>query len=172
MTIFAVESKYPFPVFQEGAQANFLCTAGNILLLSLSDISNQERLAFKKNPIKCGMIVDQPLILFLFDFGTGGQYDAAFDATLYKHEDLQLYDITNKEQRLLIEIHAVDFRTQILKVIRAVTMPPSLTLNFLSAVQDQLSHFDKFAYEKKLLEIYRHRTYDLIKKTKMYNLGE
>jgi hypothetical protein len=53
-------------------------------------------------------------------------------------DDRQLHNIDNAEQRLLIDLHAVDDKG-ILRAIRAVTLPPALTLAFLSAVQDQLS---------------------------------
>lgn len=172
MNIFSVGSKYPFPILGQGARANFLHSS-NLLLVSLYDIDEKERLAFKKNQINCGLIIDQPVILFLFDFKGVGELDSPFDATLYKKEELQFYDITNKEQRLLIDIHVVDLKTQILKVLRAVTMPPELTVNFLSAVQDQITmSFNRQMYEKKLSEIYREDIGNLIKKTKMYNLGE
>jgi rRNA pseudouridine-1189 N-methylase Emg1 (Nep1/Mra1 family) len=60
---------------------------------------------------------------------------------------LALHDITNKHQRLAIEVHAVD--NNIVKVLKLVTMPNSLTLEFLSVVQEQLTTVaDNFVMEK------------------------
>jgi hypothetical protein len=173
MQVFSIESEYPLIVDGEGARANFLHESGNILVIAVPDISNKERMALKKNKIKCGLIIDQPVILFLFDVEGFGEIDAPFDSTLYKKTQLCLPDITNKEQRLLIDIHVVDYNTKILKVLRSVTMPPDLTLKFLSAVQDQIAMpFSKSTYEKKLSEFAWQDIRELMKKTKMYNLGE
>lgn len=167
----AVNEKYEGPI-SEGAKANFISTAGNLLQIGLHNISQQELLALKKHKAKIGMIADHPLILFLFDFGDGGQYDAPFNATLYTKEQFSLHNITNNEQRLLIEMHVVELNDFYLKVLRAFTMPPELTINFLAAAQDQIAKMSSYEYIDKLNKYMQYPIEQLINKTKMYQLGD
>ncbi len=167
----AINSSYPFPI-NEGLTASFLSQSGNVLQLGLHDIDQQELLALKKHPIKCGIFVDQPVILLLFDFGAGGQYDAPFDARLYTREQLNLLNIDNAEQRLAIEFHVVELKNNTIKVIRLFTLPPDLTVNFLAAVQEQLSKpLDKNLYNQKLNLIYQKSFADLLALTHLYKAG-
>lgn len=81
------------------------------------------------------------LLLFQF-YGNDGKplitFDAPYDVRLLPTDNRSLHNIDNAEQRLAIEIHAVDEK-KILRALRVVTMPPSMTMAFLSAVQDQLA---------------------------------
>jgi hypothetical protein len=167
----SIDSIYPLPI-NEGITASFLLKSGNVLQLGLHHIDQQELLALKKHPIKCGLYIDLPVILWLFDFGDGGQYDVPFNAKLYSRDQLQLYDITNAEQRLAIEMHVVEMKNKATKVLRLFTLPPALSLAFLSAVQDQLAQsFDLKHYQTKLAGIYQIPLENLLKRTTLYSAG-
>jgi len=53
-----------------------------------------------------------------------------------------LPNLKNPHQRLAIEIRCIDEK-KILRALRLVTMPPAMTLKFLSAAQDQLAAINK-----------------------------
>lgn len=132
--------EHPIP---DVAVADFLRESGNRLLISLSDITSAEEQVFRYGVIKAGLLYQDGAMLWLFKFydQDGKAYfvfDAPFDARLVPRTDLQLYSVDNPDLRLLIDLHVVDDQG-ILRAIRAITMSPSLTLQFLSAVQDQLS---------------------------------
>jgi len=167
----AVNDLYPLHV-SEGMRVGFLAKEGNIMQIGLPGIDKQEQLAFKKGIIKCGLFVRQPVILWLFDFGEAGQYDAPINAKLYDSEQLNLPNIEKSEQRLAIEMHVVDLNDNTLKALRLFTLPPELTIEFLSAVQDQLSlHFSNADYQAKLENIYQIPVDQLIATTKLYKAG-
>lgn len=118
------------------------------------------------------MIIIQPVILFLFDFGDGGQYDAPFDATLYSRNELRLPSITHTDQQIAIDLHLIDSDSHVIKAIRSFTFPPELTIDFLQAVQEQLAgHFSQNDYQLKLTMLYQDAIDNLIKKNTMYRMG-
>lgn len=107
------------------------------------DISDYEAEALQKHKIEACFLHSRGAILWLFKFyNSDGDtilvFDAPFDARLIHAKNRQLYDIDHPEQRLLIDPHAVD-GAGIVRALRALTLPPALTLEFLSAVQDQLA---------------------------------
>jgi hypothetical protein len=131
--------RYPLPIqAADGAAANFLGDH-NTLQIAMRGIQRSEANAIRKGTMKAGLIVDGPLILWVFEFPGDLIFDCPFDARLIPKEVLRLPDITNGLQRLLIDIHLVDTATNVLRGIRAVTLPPALTRDFLAAVQDQLA---------------------------------
>ena len=93
--------------------------------------------------------------------------DSPFDARFI--EDIRLDDITGAEDRLLVEGHIVDTSTNIIKGLRAVTMPPDMTVAFLSAVQEQLSSHQSGTEQIQAWMAYQ--PVDLIKQTKMWVMG-
>ncbi|WP_427551940.1 hypothetical protein ACQE3D_25495 (plasmid) [Methylomonas sp. MS20] len=144
MTVFSRGQIYPldYPK-QDAAVADFLRSGGNRLLIALSGMTSAEEQSFRGGMITAGFKYLDGALLWLFRFyGKDGQplftFDAPFDARLIPTEELQLHNIDNVEQRLLIDLHAVD-DNGILRAIRAVTMSQGMTLAFLSAVQEQLA---------------------------------
>lgn len=142
MITLAVGKPYPLPTKGVGAAAQFLRDSGNILQISLPDISAGELYALKKGRIKAGFLYENGDMLWLFTFydqaGPVLTLDAPFDIRLYPRDVMTLHDIQSPEDRLTIEIHVVDERS-ILRALRLITMPNELTLAFLSTVQDQLA---------------------------------
>lgn len=134
-----VGEKYSLPVSAiEGASANFLSKSGNILQICLPDLQKSEVHSIRKNTLKAGFIKDGSLILWLFKFDEHLTFDCPFDVRLISKGDLALHDINSQNQRLLIDIHLIDTQTMIVKALRAVTLPPELTRNFLAEAQEQL----------------------------------
>lgn len=142
-TIIATNKPYPFQLpATEGAISDFLRPNSNRLLLALNGINKDEEKHLRKGTLRCGLLAKNGAILFLWQF-TDKQnkpiftFDSQFDARLIK--DIQLYDVKNSETRIAIDIHIVDLSTQLVRGLRSITMPPGLTVKFLSDVQDQLS---------------------------------
>lgn len=123
----------------EGAKADFLTTDGNLLLIGLPGIQRSEAQAIRNGQMRAGFIKDGPLILWVFEFPGDLIFDCPFDTRIVPEGRLSLPDITNNQQRLLVNIHLVDSATNVLKGIRGITLPSKLSLDFLSAAQDQLA---------------------------------
>lgn len=134
---------YPLPIAtQEGAVAQFLMESGSILQIILPGMTTEEQNVLRSGEIIGGFLAEGGNILWLFQFiGQDGQpfftMDCPYDARLLGTDKLFMPDITNNLQRLAIEIHAVDEQS-ILRALRVVTLSPSMTVDFLSSVQDQL----------------------------------
>lgn len=165
---------YPFPLeHREGAAAQFLTKLGNILQIVLPGMDAKEQTALRTGMIKAGFLYQGGAMLLLFQFyGKDGKplitLDSPFDIRLYPTEERNLHNIENAEQRLAIEIHAVDEK-KILRALRIVSMSPSMTLAFLSAVQEQLAAIDKPGVMSQWLQ---YQPNELIKKTEVCILGK
>ncbi|MGR9058982.1 hypothetical protein ACU8NH_24290 [Rhizobium leguminosarum] len=134
-----VGGQYPYPIRFEGAMAHFLFRGGNVLQIGMPNISKAEAIQIKKGALKAGFIKDGPLILLAFQFGEDFFAGCPFDARLIPRSALDLPNITNDDQRLAVDIHLVDLATNTIRGLRRVTLPPSLTVEFLAAAQDQLA---------------------------------
>lgn len=165
---------YPLPLAQsEGAAAQFLTQTGNILQIALPGMTAKEEKAIRNGMIKAGFLYEGGALLLLFQFyddkGPLLTFDAPFDIRLYPPEERNLHDIDNVDQRLAIEIHAVDDKN-IVRALRLVTMPPTMTLKFLSAVQDQLCEAGTAI--GKMNEWLQHEPSELIETTETWILGK
>jgi hypothetical protein len=135
---------YPLPItINEGAAAQFLIKGGSILQVRLPEMTAAEEWALRNGLLKAGLLAANGAILLLFQFyDKNGRpsltLDCPFDLRLVPPEKRQLHDIESGAERLLFEVHAVD-ENNILRGLRAVTLPAPLTLAFFSAVQDQLA---------------------------------
>jgi hypothetical protein len=164
---------YPLPLEQgQGAAAQFLMQSGNILQIGLPGMDSKEQNALRSGMIKAGFLYEGGAMLLLFQFyGSDGKplitFDAPFDIRLLSSDRRKLHNIENPEQRLAIDIHAVDEK-KILRALRVVTMPPDMTLKFLSAVQDQLAAIDKPGVMAKWMQ---QEPEDLLNQTENWILG-
>jgi len=156
----------------EGARVEFLRKGGNILQVILPNMSNKEEKALRYGIVKAGFLYRSGALLWLFQFyGDKGPLltlDAPFDVRIIPADDRQLYDIDNSEQRLVIELHAIDDQ-HIVRGLRALTMPNELTLTFLSAVQEQLFNLSSGTAQFNVWM--QHQPHDLIKTIKTWTLG-
>ena len=165
---------YPLPIEQgQGAAAQFLLQSGNILQIVLPGMDSKEQNALRSGMIKSGFLYEGGAMLLLFQFYGAGAgkplitFDAPFDIRLLSAAKRNLHNIENPEQRLAIEIHAVDEK-KILRALRVVTMPPAMTLKFLSAVQEQLAAIDKPGVMTKWMQ---KQPEDLLKQVEHWILG-
>jgi len=172
MELLIVGSQYPFPLPGEGAMANFLTKSGNTLQVLIPNLSKDELFSFKKGKIKAGFLYEKGDLLWLFRFygkkGASLTLDSPFDVRSIPDELLALHDVTDRKQRLVIDIHVVD-ETNTVRALRSVTMPPALTVEFMSAVQEQISTLEKNAALERWLAI---NPDHLAKKTRLYELGK
>jgi hypothetical protein len=141
----AVGENYPYLIpGQDGALSEFL-RASNTLIITLQGIDKREALALRKGNLFCGILAMNGAILFLWQFhDKKGRpvltLDSPFESRVI--QDINLHKIENSKQRLLIEVHIVDSITNKVIGLRALTMPPELTIEFLTKVQEQLSSID------------------------------
>ena len=172
-TLLARGDPYPLPLVQtEGAVVLFLMKSGNFLQIVLPGMDAKEQTALRAGMIKAGFLYESGSMLFLFQFyGSNGKplitFDAPFDIRILPANKRNLHNIENPNQRLAIEIHAIDEK-KILRALRLVTMPPDMTLKFLSAVQEQIAAIDKPGVMAKWMQ---QEPQDLLKQVQNWILG-
>jgi hypothetical protein len=176
LTLLSRGQPYPLSIptnSTEGATAEFLRSGGNRLLIVLPGMDAKEEKALRSGIIKAGFLHEAGEILWLFQiYGDKGPLltlDAPFDARIIPREDLQLYSIDNVEQRLVVELHAIDEHKTI-RALRALSMPNELTLAFLSAVQEQFCAVGESSAA--LSKWLQYEPNELIKKTQTWTLGQ
>jgi hypothetical protein len=168
-----VNQPYPFPLPSgQGAIAEFLRPSSNKLLIVMPEITSQEEIVLRKGKMQAGLLVKNGEMLFIWQFLKDGNavltFDSPFDARVIT--DIKLYDIENSNERLLIDIHVVDSATKLVRALRSITMPPELTITFLSSVQDQLANTP--GASGKQFEYWMSCTLNnLAAQTKMYAMG-
>ncbi|CAB4202771.1 hypothetical protein UFOVP1367_37 [uncultured Caudovirales phage] len=176
LQILTVGNPYPLKIVRnsngEGASTQFLLKSGNLLQIVISSLDSVELWSLKKGTIKAGFLYEQGEMLWLFKFfDKNGNptftLDAPFNAKLISGDMIDLHNITNENQRLVIDIHVID--NGILKALRSVTMPPGLTIGFLSSVQDQISAVKTKSLNTKWLAL---SPDELFNSCKTYSLGE
>lgn len=165
----------PYPVTLpagEGAFADFLRPAGNRLLIVISNISKPEAKALRKGEMRCGLLANNGALLFIWQFMEKGKpvftLDSPFDAHVIP--DIQLHDVDNNETRLSIDVHIVDAASSLVKGLRIITLPPGLTIEFLSSVQDQLAGSSSGEQQQQHWMAYP--PHELARKTQMWLLGK
>ncbi len=152
-----IGAPYPMPVTAyEGAAAQLCIKGGGVIQIMMPQLMDSEKKLLKNAEMKAGLIVDQPLILLMLQFGDL-IFECPFDARLIARDDLVLENIENSLQRLMITIHVIDTNSGLLHVLRGITFSAELTLKLYSAVQEQLVHTEKFSsmhakYSNKSLE--------------------
>ena len=155
----------------EGAISDFLRPSVNRLIIAMPNISAIEEKGLRKGVMRGGMLAKNGAILFVWQFYEKGKLtlslDSPFDARVI--HDIQFYDITTSETRLAIEVHIVDSATKIIKGLRFLTMPPGMTIEFLSAVQDQLANPNSGddQWQKWMAQ----QPFELAKRTQMWLMG-
>jgi len=169
----AINQRYPFELPPgEGAISDFLRPSVNRLLVSIAGISDSEARALQKGEMRGGLLVGNGAILFVWQFWKKKKtlitLDSPFDARLIS--DIQLYDVNSVETRLTIDVHIVDSATKIIRGLRLITMPPGMTLEFLSAVQDQIGVGR--AGDEQYKEWMAMQPHELAKQTQMWLMGK
>ena len=103
----------------------------------LPEINNKDKKSFKKGRLKCSLLAKNGAILLTWQFDNQKgrptfTFDSPFDARIIP--DINFHHVTTNESRLVINF-VVDSATNIIKALLTMTMPPDLTLAFLSSVQ-------------------------------------
>ena len=164
---------YPLTIPPEGASAEFLRTDGNTLKIMLPSMDKKEERALREGLAETGLLCANNAILWLFRFWAGDRplltLDAPFDVRKIPRDILNLHSITNPNQRLLIVLHAIDDKG-ILRGIRAITLPADLTLEFLSAAQNQLADPRSDQYQHAVWM--QQQPDQLTNSTKMWTMGK
>lgn len=149
--------KYPISINQqEGATAQFLINSENILQIFLKNMSNNETRTMQSGILKAGFLYRNGVILWLFQFDDDKKpplltLEAPFDVRIIPSDILALPSIDDVNHQLTIQIHAVDEKNT-LRVLRVVTMPNQLSLDFLSCVRKQLLYTN----DKPVIAPWRH----------------
>ena len=170
----SVNEPYPFQLpSAEGAISDFLRPGSNRLLIAIHGITKDEEKALRKGQLRCGLLAKNGAILFLWQFRNNRNdpiftLDSPFDARLIN--DIQFYDVKSTETRVNVDVHVVDMSTQLVRALRSITMPPGLSLEFLSAVQDQLASHE--AGKEQMQRWMRKEPYELSKQTQMWLMGK
>jgi hypothetical protein len=175
----SVNKPYPLPLPPnltdggEGATVQFLTKSANTLQIILNNMSKDEIKDIKKGEIRAGFLYEKGNILWLFQIFKHNkkqeiafQFDCQFNINLLDKDQRALHDITNEHQRLSIDVHVID--NNIVKALRVVTMSNSLTIEFLSVVQEQLTTIVNSSVIEKWMNT---SIGDLIKNAKMQKLG-
>lgn len=139
MILLRVGHTYPLALPKtEAVIADFLRPSGNRLIVYL-DLDKHSLNAINEGGAQAGVLSKNGAMLLLFQFSNSHvvrTFDCPFNARLIKN--IALENIITGQERLLIEIHIIQQTCNTLVGIRQITMSPELTLEFLSAVQDQL----------------------------------
>jgi len=138
----SVGAKHPFFKYkQDSANAEFLNGSENILLIQLRNPRDFEIQSMKSGDIRLGCLYKDGVMLFVAKFygedAKNTVLDAPFDARKIKNLDMNNYRLATKESRLVINVHVIDHNSNVV-ALRAVTMPPKLTKEFLAATRKQL----------------------------------
>ena len=174
MQLLSKGEKYPFNLPNaQGAIANFLRESTNTLIINISSLSPSEVKTLTKGTVRCGLVYEEGEMLLLWQFLDSKKrpvftLDSPFDARLDK--TLTLHNITSDQDRLVIDMHIIDASTHLIKGLRAITMPPELTLIFLSRVQDQLAC--SVTNRLPLIQWMKVEPATLLASTKVFTLGE
>lgn len=158
--------------FFEDVYADFLRPNGNRLLISIPDISDIQEKAILHGTRRAGILSKNGAILLIWQFKLNGKtiitLDSPFDAR--KIPELEVYDEVKKNIRLYIDLILVDPYTNQTSIENTITMPPELTIEFLSEVKNQRknSNYDKKQYQKWM----SFQPEELAEQTHMWLLGK
>ena len=173
--VLVVGSRYPllYPMHvpsSGGASAQFLTDAGHYLQVLLPHAREDEILQITSGVVKAGLIVDGPLIYWLFKFGQDMEFDCPFDARIIPDASFNTSDLYEVEDRLLMTVHVVDTATGKLVGLRAITLPKALCQRFVVAAKLQRER--KGSMQPTLQKYLSVPLAKLIKKHKMHRCGQ
>ena len=176
--VLVVGERYPENLLnslgQEGAVTEFLREMGNILFISLHNITPYETKSVRKGDMYGGLLIDHDKISFLWQFRVNGKnvfsFHGVYDVRLVP--DLNLPNMDEPAHYLVMQVHMIDTKTRILKVIRGITMPPEMTVRFINAINVQLTGIGGVAGSIPFDEWNNYEPYQLATKVRMYKLGK
>ena len=134
--------------------------------------STVEVAAFKRGTPHFGILVDGPVIFFLFQFGQEPVSDAPYSCHLTRSSERGISECPNGH-RLAVRVLLVDATTGILRAIRLVTLAPETSQELIAAMHQQAaSPFDQQLYDACLQRAYTSASsFDLTRRTTMRRGG-
>jgi hypothetical protein len=176
---------YPLPLAtREGASAQFLMRQSSILQVVIPGMDTLEEWALTRGNLKAGVLSGGGACLLLFQFHGRDMrpiltFDCPFDIRILPEDARVLPNTETAESRFVFEVHAIAVGASlpltcaercILRGLRPVTMPPDMTREFFSAVQDQLA--SHASGEVRLQEWMRLEPVELVKRITMRHCGK
>lgn len=141
--IIALTVGKPYPLnmpVTEGAVTELFMDGLSMVLIYLPNITEREVKSFGK-PISVGMYWDKRRTYFLWQFGTGKNkmvFEGIYEPALVPEHLLKMPQLSYDTSRLVITFHVVDSSSKIIKVLRAVTLPPNISNELIELTHHQL----------------------------------
>lgn len=163
-----VGSSYPLETpCHEGAAAQFLVKPGNILQVMMPSIMNTELSALKKGKIRSGFITQGKTIFILFEIGDL-LFECPFKPSIIPQDLISIPDLTNANQRMLVDMHVIDTDTHNLCALRSFTLAPALTEKLIAQAK-KIRESANVTCE--LQDIVHQSLFSMFKTAKLYKCG-
>jgi hypothetical protein len=155
----------------EGGVTEFFRNDANSFFAFLPDMTPTEVKVLRRGKLRAGLIVDLPLIMWVFSFGDKMQlqFTPNYDSRIVSEDEFTPMTFTGSE-RIAMMVTGVDSASGIIKALRMVTLPPVLCKQFASAVHAQRSMAGSMAFNQKPYDALPIE--ELIKRIPMYPCGE
>lgn len=126
-------------VYREGVSFEALSPAGSVLTVAAPNLSKDEIKDYSNGQPRFRVVTADKAILTLWSFGQQPWVDAPFDAAVsWRAARLEWPATVSETGQLLVQLLLIDSATGIVCAIRAFTISPASTLEFLLAVQVQV----------------------------------
>ncbi|AWM92546.1 hypothetical protein DJ564_17875 [Pseudomonas sp. 31-12] len=97
----------------------------------MPSIINSELSALKKGKIRAGFITQGKTIFILFEIGDI-LFECPFNPSIIPQDLISIPDLTNANQRMVVDMHVIDTDTNNLCALRSFTLAPVLTEKFIT----------------------------------------
>lgn len=131
----AVGSKYPLPLAcYEGASAQFFINDSFLLQICLPGMLKSEVKCLRSGSVEVGYRLDGFLIIILFRIDDL-EFECPFDARLIPDERYTPPNFPTPNTRILVDLHAIDTQTKVLRVLRSITLPAAFSRELAKLVE-------------------------------------
>lgn len=163
-----VGNSYPLETpCHEGAAAQFFVKSGSFLQVMMPSIMNSELSALKNGKIRSGFITQGKTIFILFEIGDL-LFECPFNPNIIPEDIISIPELTNKNQRLLVDMHVIDTDTNKLCALRSFTLVPALTAKLIT-------HVNKIRESANVIcepeDIIHQSLFSMFKTAKLYKCG-
>ncbi len=163
-----VGSPYPLEIpCYEGAAAQFLVKPGNFLQVMMPSIINSELSTLKNGKIRAGFITQGATIFILFEIGDI-LLECPFNPGIIPLDLISIPNLTNANQRMVVDMHVIDTDTNNLCALRSFTLAPDLTEKIINRA-NKIRESENSICEPENI-IHRPLT-SMIKTAKLYKCG-
>jgi hypothetical protein len=123
----------------EAAIADFFRDGHNTLLVAMPDMTEQEAEDYTRARAKAALVEAHGLVVLLWKFGEQPWIDTPFDIHRVPAEQRTVPILDKAEQRLAVEVYAIDLSTRLTRGVRYLTLSPALSAALVRAVNRQAS---------------------------------